>query len=276
MDVAMTPREIQQRIRAGDSLEEVTAASGLPASKVEIFAAPIIAEREHTTAEALAAPVRRRGETASARRLSQTAAENLLDRNQDIDYVTWDSWRRSDGRWILQGSWAYEGDHVATFVFDPRGRFSVADNDEARLLIGDLPLGRALNPDAESTVGLPRLAHSGASNLSDETTLGLMVEETSGFPPAADEDSLRSDIDLLYSMISTIDEDSVRIFRGLRQPIEESVGEGIDDSIGKIEQPPLIEAPEPVVIQDEAPHPTRKRKRASVPSWDDIIFGGQA
>lgn len=275
MDVAMTPRDIQQRIRAGDSLEEVIAASGLPQSKVEAFAAPIIAEREHTTAEALAAPVRRRGETASARRLSQTVAENLLDHNQDIDHVTWDSWRRSDGRWVLQGSWTYEGDHVATFVFDPRGRFSVADNDEARLLIGDLPLGRTTRLD-ESTVGLPRPTNLGTSNLSDEDTWGLAAEETTGFTSSPTEDSLRSDIDLLYSMISTIDEDSVRIFRGLRQPIEDSV-----ESVDETQQPPLIEAPvvetpEPVEVKDETPHPTRKRKRASVPSWDDIIFGGQS
>ncbi|MDR0284455.1 MAG: DUF3071 domain-containing protein, partial [Propionibacteriaceae bacterium] len=124
LEATMTPRDIQLRIRSGSSLADVIAESGLPAERVEGFAAPILAEREHTTATALAAPVRRRGETASARRLRQTVAESLLDVGQDIDFATWDSWRRSDGRWIVQGTWEFEGRPIAArFLYDPKGRF---------------------------------------------------------------------------------------------------------------------------------------------------------
>lgn len=261
MEATMTPRDIQLRIRSGDSLADVIAASGLPAERVEVFAAPILAERDHTTATALASPVRRRGETASARRLRQTVAEALLDRGQDIDFVTWDSWRRSDGRWILQGTWTFgQRDLVARFLFDPKGRFSIADNDQARLLVGDLPLARAVDPSAEPTVPVRERGTPVQADLAEETTLGLTK-------PVVDEPP--SDIDLLYDMISTIDEDSVRIFRGLREPLPDV----LEDSHPEADQPALVEEPgelaEPTVSR-------RRHRRASVPSWDDIIFGGQS
>jgi len=261
MQATMTPRDIQLRIRSGESLADVITASGLPADRVEVFAGPILAEREHTTAMALSAPVRRRGETASARRLRQTVAESLLDRGQDIDYVTWDSWRRSDGRWIVQGTGTFQNkEMVARFLYDPKGRFSMAENDQARLLVGDLPLASPADFETEPTVEVEPRPVLVQSDLGEETTLGMPHEEP--------EDSLRSDIDLLYDMISTIDEDSVRIFRGLREPIPPE------------QEHTRPQSPQPSLIDDEPDvepvHKKKGRKRASVPSWDEIIFGGQS
>jgi len=264
MDATLTPRDIQLRIRSGESLADVIAASGMPAERVEVFAGPILAEREHNTATALAAPVRRRGETASARRLRQTVAESLLASGFDIDFVTWDSWRRSDGRWIVQGDWQdQDRTRSARFLYDSKGRFSIAENDQARLLIGDLPLVAPVNPENEPTLRVEPQPAREQSYLGEEVTLGLSHDDQSEH-----EDSFRSDLDLIYDMISTIDEDSVRIFRGLREPLPNH---------HPPTQPPLIEQPDPVPPEDPDPKPIRKaRKRASVPSWDDIIFGGQS
>ena len=261
----MSPRDIQFRIRSGASLADVVAASGLPAERVEAFAAPILAERDHATTTALASPVRRRGETASARRLRPTVAEALLDQGQDIDQVAWDSWRRSDGRWILSGTWSFDGHtRTARFLFDPKGRFSVAENDLARRLVGDLTIGVPREPESEPTVPHRPAANKVQANLADETTLGLTYAESAGEP--GEDDSVRSDIDLLYDMISTIDEDSVRIFRGLREPFP-------SDQSGA--QPSLIDVPPAPAATSESPRP-RGRRRATVPSWDDIIFGGRS
>jgi len=268
MDAVMTPRDIQLRIRSGESLADVVAASGLPADRVEVFAAPILAEREHATTTALSSPVRRRGEAASARRLRQTVAESLLDQGQDIDLVAWDSWRRSDGRWIVQGTWRFqERDMCVRFLYDPKGRFSLAENDQARRLVGDLPLQPPSEPETEPTLRVRPRVGAAQSNLADETTLGLRYAAEDVPEDDDTEESLRSDIDLLYDMISTIDEDSVRIFRGLREPLEPA------------NQPALIEEPAAAATEVPAPEHTpvrRGRKRASVPSWDDIIFGGRS
>ena len=69
-------------------------------ARVERFAAPVLAEREHVAGLAVAAPVRRRGETAAHRNLRVTVADRLLRRGVDIDTISWDAHRLEDGRWL--------------------------------------------------------------------------------------------------------------------------------------------------------------------------------
>src|ERR1044071_333198 len=48
LESQMRPREIQTRIRAGESVEQVAEAAGIPAHKVERFAYPVLLERSRT------------------------------------------------------------------------------------------------------------------------------------------------------------------------------------------------------------------------------------
>ncbi len=108
MDSALNPREIQSRIRAGESVDQVARAAGLPVEQVEAFATPVLAERRHQAASALASPVRRRGETGSHRALEVVVGDRLLSRGIDPDDVVWDAWRARepylDGSGSLPGS----------------------------------------------------------------------------------------------------------------------------------------------------------------------------
>src|ERR671911_285042 len=99
MNTSLSPRDIQTRIRAGESLEDVTRLAGIPLDRVERFAAPVLAEREHIAAVAMSASVRRRGETSGHRSLRITVTERLVNRGVEINTVTWDSYRLEDGRW---------------------------------------------------------------------------------------------------------------------------------------------------------------------------------
>ncbi len=47
MESALTPREIQARIRGGESLEEVAQAAGVYVEQIDAYAGPVLAEREH-------------------------------------------------------------------------------------------------------------------------------------------------------------------------------------------------------------------------------------
>ncbi|MCL1923114.1 MAG: septation protein SepH [Propionibacteriaceae bacterium] len=299
MQPPLTPRDIQMRIRSGESLADVIAEAGMSADRVEGFAAPILAERSHIIDTALSCAVRRQGETVSGRRLRQTVAESLLDTGHDIEDITWDSWRRSDGRWIIQGVSSGDSPQLrARFLYDPRGRFSVAENDPARLLIGDAPLRSPTDLSNETTDQVEQHLGFDHSDLDEEPTVGLSPHEDeestfSGYP----EDSLRNDIDSLYDMISTIDEDSVRIFRGLRESptLSDSPSPDQPSLLGEVTAEPVRQLrggdlpPPPVEVFDSIPAgegefpPTKEskktrssRKRASVPAWDDIIFGGKS
>jgi len=138
MESTLTPRDIQSRIRAGSTLEDVAKVAGIPLDRVERFAAPVLAEREHMARMAMTSSVRRRGETSGHRSLRMVVTERLGARGVDIDRIGWDSYRMSDGRWTVTADYqAGERDRHATFIFDASGRFSVAEDEEARWLLGE-------------------------------------------------------------------------------------------------------------------------------------------
>jgi hypothetical protein len=138
METSLSPRDIQARIRAGSTLEDVAKVAGLPLDRVERFAAPVLAEREHMARLAMSSSVRRRGETSAHRSLRLAVTERLGTRGIDLETVAWDSYRLSDGRWTVTADYR-SGDarRHATFTFDATGRFSVAEDDEARWLLGE-------------------------------------------------------------------------------------------------------------------------------------------
>jgi hypothetical protein len=138
MENALGPRDIQSRIRAGQSLAEVGRVAGLPLDRVERFAAPVLAEREHVALLAMSSSVRRRGETSGHRLLRLAVTERLMKRGVDIETVDWDSFRLEDGRWSVSAEYQFgDASRRAMFLFDLQGRFSVAGNDEARWVLGE-------------------------------------------------------------------------------------------------------------------------------------------
>jgi hypothetical protein len=140
MDTPLSPRDIQTRIRAGESLEDVVAGSGMEAERIERFAAPVLAEREHLALTALGSSVRRRGEASGHRPLRSVVAERLQAQGVDGDDVSWDAWKVADSQWQLSADYEVGGEpRHAEFRFDAQGRFSVAEDDEARWLAGEAP-----------------------------------------------------------------------------------------------------------------------------------------
>lgn len=155
MDSALRPRDIQSRIRAGDSVENVARVAGVPVERVERFAAPVLAEREHVASLAMSASVRRRGETSGHRNLRVALTERLMGRGVDIDSVEWDSARMEDGRWAVKATYrSGEAHREAVFHFDVSGRFSVAGNDEARWVLGEHSTAKGPQPGRKRSVGV--------------------------------------------------------------------------------------------------------------------------
>lgn len=312
MSNTLTPREIQARIRSGASVAEVAAEAEMDAERVEAFAGPVLAEREHMAASAQTATIRRRGEAGTHRRLGELIDNRLTSRGLDSGDLQWDAWRQGDLKWRVVARIGEEAEaREAEFVFDPKGRFSVAHNADARWMIGEEPPGA--EPQDENTV-----------DFTDELALVRATQEAPGDDvPASDlmheanEDT--SQLDKLYDMLSGISEDSVRIYTGLAEvsdsgavviakevtaPVEadepESDGpesdeahddEAADEPTTRVDKELPVEAPagadvvEPTqdVLVDEAEvevehtetqRPKSKRRRAKVPSWDEIMFGG--
>jgi Protein of unknown function (DUF3071) len=104
LESQMRPREIQSRIRAGESVEQVAAAAGVPASRVERFAYPVLLERSRTSELAQRAhPVREDGP--DVQELGEVVAQAFTARGQDYSAAVWDSWKGEDGKWVVELAW---------------------------------------------------------------------------------------------------------------------------------------------------------------------------
>ena len=90
MDSALRPRDIQARIRAGETPEAVAQAAQTSVDKIMAFAAPVLAERQHIADRAQRSSVRRRngGDQAAggARTLGDVVAGHLRSINVDPEH----------------------------------------------------------------------------------------------------------------------------------------------------------------------------------------------
>jgi hypothetical protein len=252
MDSMLRPRDIQARIRAGETPESVAAAAKTTVEKVMPYAAPVLAEREHVAERAQRSSIRRpAGEARTT--LGDAITGHLHSRNVDPEVIAWDAWRREDGRWALTGRYSVQGhEGLAELTFDQPGNFVVLDNDDARWLVGELPDPVAEPVAAEPEPGVRRLSAVPADD-DHQLTLGDDVLGIADEPEGT--------LDLTDSVAS------VRAGLQTEQPLEAF----LDDLPALDESEPIDEDPEP-----EPPRrPVRKtRGRASVPSWDEIMFGG--
>jgi hypothetical protein len=145
----LRPKEIQARIRAGASVEQVAAAAGVDIERVQRFANPVLLERARAAELATAAhPVLADGPAVLT--LLETVTSSLVARGLNPDITTWDAWRNEDGRWTVQLGWkAGRSDNLAHFRYCPgaHGGTVTALDDPASELI-DPNFDRPLRPVA--------------------------------------------------------------------------------------------------------------------------------
>jgi Protein of unknown function (DUF3071) len=158
----LSPKDIQARIRAGASVEQVASMAGESASRVERFAHPVLLERSRAAELATAAhPVLADGPAVLT--LLETVTSALISRGLDPESTNWDAWRNEDGRWTVQLAWkAGRSDNVAHFRFSPgaHGGTATAFDDAAAELIDpnfDRPPLRSVAPVPALAVTEPEL-----------------------------------------------------------------------------------------------------------------------
>ncbi|MDT0305655.1 septation protein SepH [Streptomyces sp. DSM 44917] len=278
----LRPRDIQARIRAGATAEEVAQFAGIPVERVRRFEGPVLAERAFMAERARKTPVRRPGETAGPQ-LGDAVAERLLLRGAEKDAVRWDSWRRDDGTWEVLLVYRVAGEtHSASWAYDPPRRLVQAVDDEARSLLGETD-----DTPEPSTPFVPRIAR--------------LPREGERPPAARAAASAESETDSLTSLL-----EAVPSFRGDLVVPEQPGPAAAPPAAG----PPVAEEPEdeepaarpvpPAAASAGATYAdvlmprsvgghrdrltgstdrqaeadgVRPGRRAAVPSWDEIVFG---
>ena len=146
----LTPREIQQRIRAGASVEQVARESGNPFSRIRTYGHPVLAERGWIAQQAQAVEVWVGGpdlysdvvEDGGPSTLGRLAAHRLAEIGVDAAGLEWDAWRGEQGAWTVAARFPVAGltglptreQPPALWSFRPAGRHLEPENAWARVL----------------------------------------------------------------------------------------------------------------------------------------------
>jgi hypothetical protein len=149
----LRPKEIQDRIRAGETAEEIADAAGVPIERVRRFEGPVLAERAYRAQEAQGATIRQPGDSGPGPRLGDIVAERLAEVGVPAEEAQWDSRKRGDNIWQVQLMFTLGGrPQMAEWSFDPRRRHvSPADDDAARLSLPEADVA-ALGPSPMTPV----------------------------------------------------------------------------------------------------------------------------
>jgi hypothetical protein len=255
----LRPKEIQERIRAGETAEEIADAAGIPPDKIRRFEGPILAERQFQAEQARRATIPGRGDSGPGPRLGDIVAERLNRVGASGETAEWDSRKRQDGNWQIQLRFAV-GSRLSTaeWIYDPRKRHVMPDDEEAiRLCLPQeewaaITLAERQRATATVTpIGSRQHAQYGDAGRDGDRwgAPGLPRSRAAGHDTVATDGAATGAI--------------------AGDPAGTAAGQGpaaAAAATGRTDQP------EPAAVPPKKATGSRSR-RASVPSWDEIMFG---
>ncbi|HET6672478.1 MAG TPA: septation protein SepH [Agromyces sp.] len=310
-----SPREVQALIRSGLSAEEVAQVTGASADYIRRFEGPVIAEREHVVTSALAVPVHVVPEAEPSDdpatfggvirdRLAKLGAQG----------ERWASWKDDERGWIVKLEFTADTiDHDARWGFEPRTQSLHPLNTEATTLSqqgelkgGLIPRLRAVGPDApESRFDSGAFTFDESDHGEYDTAphlepLPYARITTTASSPAVTRAAIKRADEPAQSLGETADLlEALRRRRGEREAAVESEQPELPLPLTPA---PMAETPAPAPeakpdakpTSDQKPgtgartlwggkattgpggaNRTSKKGRASMPSWDEIVFGAR-
>jgi hypothetical protein len=263
MESALRPRDIQARIRAGENPEAVAEVAQVPVERIMGYAVPVIAERQHMAERAQRSAVRRKNAEGPGQLLGDAVAERLRSRNVDPETCEWDAWRREDGKWTVSARYSGDGgERTGRFVYDALSRYTLADDDDARWLVGE------------------RVAEREQKRKPSGRRLSAVTSEYDAM--LFDDEEPTTDLTAVADVLGDDHEgpEQQRPQRHADDQEEHSARADEPDEIDEADQAARVDddgaRPEPRPKRTEAKPEKRGRRgrgRASVPSWDEIMFG---
>jgi hypothetical protein len=276
LESRISPREIQNRVRSGESAEHVAESAGVPLERVLRFVGPVLREREHIADQARRA--RLAGTSGPASLLGDLVTRAASRRNVDPDDVDWDSARREDQTWVVTTSWP-DGTaamwaldllrHQAT-PLDPAARRISGSVDEATDDSGALSRGF---PDIANSPDFARFDanQTDAVRLESDADNGAKVHQfiPRSVPTPVEDTQLDDAVDDTDTDVSG--EDTELDDEVLADVDKPSVSDAVvdKDDAGPSNEPTA----EPAASTPRRPATGRAARRAAVPKWDDIMFG---
>lgn len=136
---SLSPREIQSRLRRGESIQSVARRAGIEAWRIEVYAAPIAAEQARIVARARELDMEKRGAGPSGRPLGDSVQANIVEKrvsmNVDEFESAWSAYEPEPDRWVVQFQYTSRGrEQLAEWLYDPEAETISATNRLATTL----------------------------------------------------------------------------------------------------------------------------------------------
>lgn len=274
---SISPREIQEEIRVGRTIEEIVHSSGAPEQYVRKFAQPVLDELNHAVLNALTVRLEIAGDRfnePTAREFGEIIKSRLAASGAGIE--KWSAMKAPDSGFFIYCEFELDGEmKKATWSYDPK-----------RLILA---------PENQIAISL-----SSQDRLVEQTPKLKTVPTA----PSGITENLAETVDLVRS-IPVIDTNFSQIEEPMTQDREPAISETADllEALRKkrearenpedlephpsteglkivtlppehLQEPVQNQEPEPIPAPALEDQPTnQKRGRASIPSWDEIVFG---
>jgi hypothetical protein len=136
---SLAPRDIQARIRSGESAEDVARIAGVPVDRVLRYAGPVLQERAMLAQHARRTRLKTSEKGAT---LAEVVDARLSQHGIEMEKISWDAYRRDDGTWRVVATWP-SGKANATAVWDlDKARQVVAPHDDMAHYLCGQPTGQ--------------------------------------------------------------------------------------------------------------------------------------
>jgi hypothetical protein len=308
-DVSISPREIQDEVRAGASAEDVATRHSVPLDYVDKFALTVVDEIGHIIASAQAVRISVEADRYSA--ATQMEFAEILEsrlRNLEASNPVWSASKREGSPWIVSVSFdTPKGKSSASWTFDQRKLILSPDNEVAiKLSAGDFAAA-ASTPKLREVIPVPA-----STQIIELPVVEVLDEPEYENPKIAPVASPVSSIEALTRSSLQAAEESPAPAEESPAPAEESPAPAEPESLSPTadllealrkkraaasstpEPKPIVEDqsavidPEPEPEQHASPQgelgqveevapapvtPAAKKGRPSMPSWDEIVFG---
>jgi hypothetical protein len=267
----LSPREIQEEIRVGRSIEEIVQASGAPVDYVMKFAQPVLDELNHAVLNALTVRLEVPGDRftdPTTREFGEIIKARLAASGAGIE--KWSAMKAPEHGFYIYCEYELSNRQMkATWLYDPK-RLALIPENEAAI---SLSSGDRIATPAPKLRPVQTPASEFNSNLADTVEIVREPQQPQPVqPPVMPEitPAISDTADLLVALRKkrtereVLDEDEQILqtdFLSVVPDIEEQE-EFANEDVNQ-------DTPE---IFPEIP-PVNKKGRASIPSWDEIVFG---
>jgi len=281
---SLSPRDIQARIRSGESADDVARIAGVPVDRVLRYAGPVLQERAMLAQHARRTRLRTSEKGAP---LAEVVDGRLSQHGIDTEKISWDAYRRDDGTWRILATWpSGKATAQAIWELDKTRQVVTPHDDMAQYLCAERHAPLLGQEPAPSERG----GHSLPSPSRGEPSRG-----GHGLPGAASTDQGRPTRDAIRAgrdhLLASLDRErgSIVASRGVEQSrpaaggaaalLGGSAGSAFDDDPDLPKEIPAV--PSLAVLRprrttgtpasEQSGDPSKPRKR--LPSWDDVLFG---